>query len=220
MAYRGSEAYDFSLFEPQVIEKPARTAAPKNNGRKKSVNKNVKSNHKRSATANRKAVATNSGAPVRRTAPARKNQPKINNIISIADNYQQTVERNAKSAVIPASVKKAMAFMCLCFSLLIVLLVVQTQCDTIMSEISTVQSEIDIAKGENVRLNAELCALVSSDKIENYAENELGMVKAESYQISYIDLSKGDEIVVSGDKTVEETSDFGAELKKLFAYSD
>lgn len=220
MAYRGSEAYDFSLFEPQVIEKPVRTAAPKNNGRKKSVNKNVKSNNKRSATANRRVVATNSAAPVRKTAPQKKNQPKINNIISIADNYQQTVERNAKSAVIPSSVKKAMAFMCLCFSLLVVLLVVQTQCDTIMSEISTVQSEIDIAKGENVRLNAELCALVSSDKIENYAENKLGMVKAESYQISYIDLSEGDEIVVSGDKTVEETSGFGAELKKLFAYSD
>ena len=112
-----------------------------------------------------------------------------------------------------------MAFMCLCFSLLVVLLVVQTQCDTIMSEISTVQSEIDIAKGENVRLNAELSSMVATDKIEDYAVNVLGMVKAESYQINYIDLSEGDEVVVSGDKTVDENSEGVNKLKTLFAYN-
>ena len=44
------------------------------------------------------------------------------------------------------------------------------------------------------------------------------MVKAESYQISYIDLSEGDEIVVSGDKTVDGTDGFSKKIKQLFAY--
>lgn len=87
-----------------------------------------------------------------------------------------------------------------------------------MTEIAAVQSDIKIAEGENVRLNAELSTLMSSDKIENYAENVLGMVKAESYQISYIDLSEGDEIVVSGDKTLKDKEDTTGKLKALFAY--
>ena len=44
------------------------------------------------------------------------------------------------------------------------------------------------------------------------------MVKAESYQISYIDLSEGDEIVVSGDKTVGGHEDISKKIKQLFAY--
>lgn len=198
MAYRGSEAYDFSLFEPQVIEQPAR------------VSKSAKSAGK--------------GAQVKRAsanvAPQRKNVQKKSSVTHIADNYQQTVERKASSAVIPAPIKKAMAFACFCFAMLTVLLVMQTKCDTLMSEISGVQREIEIAEGEHVRLNAELSSMISSDKIENYAENVLGMVKAESYQISYIDLSEGDEIVVSGDKTTEQTTDLATKLKSLFAYID
>lgn len=222
MAYRGTEAYDFSLFEPQVVQQPARTSSAKVNTKKSRANKNSrkKSVSGNKAVAPKRATANRNTAPARKSAPATRTQPKRSNVVSIAGNYQQTVQRNAKSAVIPGSVKKAMAFVCFCFGLLVILLVVQTQCDTIMSEISTVQSEINIAKGENVRLNAELCALVNSDKIENYAENKLGMVKAESYQISYIDLSQGDEIVVSGDKTAGQGSGFGEELKKLFAYSE
>ena len=63
-----------------------------------------------------------------------------------------------------------------------------------------------------------LQVVYAADKIENYAENVLGMVKAESYQISYIDLSEGDKIVVSGDRTLDENEDFTKKIKQLFAY--
>lgn len=204
MAYRGSEAYDFSLFEPQVIEQPARVSKSARNAGKGAQVKRASAN----------------AAPKRKATPQRKPVQKKSNVTHIVDNYQQTVERKASSAVIPAPIKKAMAFACFCFAMLTVLLVMQTKCDTLMSEISGVQREIEIAEGEHVRLNAELSSMISSDKIENYAENVLGMVKAESYQISYIDLSEGDEIVVSGDKTTEQTTDLATKLKSLFAYID
>ena len=93
-----------------------------------------------------------------------------------------------------------------------------SRCDMLINEISAMESQIEIAKGENVRLNAELSSIISTDKIENYAENVLGMVKAENYQVSYIDLSGADEIVVSGDKTTGDASDLSGKIKELIAY--
>jgi hypothetical protein len=89
------------------------------------------------------------------------------------------------------------------------------------AEIAQVNNEIAIAEGEAVRLNAELNSLIASDKIDIYAQDVLGMVKAESHQISYIDRSEDDEIVVSGDKsTAEEETVWYGKLESLFAYND
>ena len=190
MVYRGTEAYDFSLFEPQVIEQP-------------------KKQDKKAAD------------PKRTDAPARKTARKTqkNTTSKIIDNYQYEVQRDSKKTSVPASVKKAMCFGLVCFAMMIALLVMETKSDVLMTEISAVQKDIDIAHAENVRLNAELSSMIATDKIEDYAVNVLGMVKAESYQINYIDLSEGDEIVVSGDKTVEENSEGINKLKTLFAYN-
>ncbi|MBR4286154.1 MAG: cell division protein FtsL [Clostridia bacterium] len=185
MVYRGTEAYDFSLFEPQVIEEP------------KKQNKT-------------------SRQPKRNNAPVRKAAAKKTEVTKVINDLQYVAQRDAKNVAIPTTVKKIMCFCALCVSLMVVLLVMQTKNDNLMTEISTVQSEIKIAQGENVRLNAELNSMIASDRIEEYAENELGMVKAESYQINYIDLSEGDEIVVSGEKTLGEKEE--NKLKTLFAY--
>ncbi len=190
MVYRGTEAYDFSLFEPQVIEQP------------KKQNKKV-------------------AEPKKTAAPARKTSQKTqkNSHSKIIDNYQYEVQRDSQKASVPSVIKKAMCFGLVCFAMMIGLLVMETKSDALMTEISSVQKEIDIAHGENVRLNAELSSMIATDKIEDYAVNVLGMVKAESYQINYIDLSEGDEIVVSGDKTVGENSEGVNKLKTLFAYN-
>lgn len=218
MAYRGTEAYDFSLFEPQVIEQPARVSGPAN--KKAGKGAQVKRTHSSSAAPQRKATPQRKAAPQRRPAPQHKTTHRKSTVVTMVENHQQTVQRNASSAAIPVPLKKAMCFACFCFAMLTVLLVMQTKCDTQMSEIANVQREIEIAEGEHVRLNAELSSMIATDKIENYAENVLGMVKAESYQISYIDLTEGDEIVVSGDKTTEGTTDLASKLKALFAYLD
>jgi cell division protein FtsL len=187
MVYRGTEAYDFSLFEPQVIEEPRKQ--------------------------------NKSGSDKKRTKqPVRKSAQKKSKVTGIIDDFQYEVERDAKKSAVPGAVKKAMCFCAVLGVMAVILLVMQTKCDTLMSEIATVQNEIKIAESENVRLNAELNSLMASDKIENYAENVLGMVKAESYQISYIDLSEGDEVVVSGDKSLDDKEDTAGKIKALFAY--
>ncbi len=203
MAYRGTEAYDFSLFEPQIIEQP----------KKQQPRSAVK---QRNASPARKAPVKRQ-APVERPMPVRRREPIAHNVIELVDNHQVSIERNAETKLIPSSAKKAMCFFLVCLCMLAVNLVLQTRYDTISNEITSIQSEIDIVEGENVRLNAELSSKISSDRIESYAENVLGMVKAENYQISYIDLSHGDEIVVSGDKSTD-NSEFTGKLKELIAY--
>ncbi len=51
------------------------------------------------------------------------------------------------------------------------------------------QSELKIAEAENVSLQMKYNSMMSVDKIEEYAQSKLGMVKRESYQISYFDIS-------------------------------
>lgn len=188
--YMGSEAYDLSLFEPQVIESPKR---------------------------NTKAVPAK--APQVKKAPQRKAVPdsKRKNPV-ITNDMSQTVQRSSSKVAISSTVLKIAAFFVVCCSCLIMNLVMESECNALDKQISAVQSDMEIAKSENVRLSAELSSKVSSDEIENYVENVLGMVKAESYQISYIDLSEGDEFVVSGDKTVSAGNNLAGKIKELFAY--
>lgn len=202
MAYMGSEAYDFSLFEPKVIEQPKRTNASDKN-------------------TVRRGSSVGDTAPERRKAPERKSEIKRSNVVRLVNEHQQTVERKSSNAVVSAAFKKALVFACFCFSLVIALLVLQTKNDMVDAEIAQISNEIEIAEGEEVRLNAELNSLISSDKIDIYAQDVLGMVKAESHQISYIDRSENDEIVVSGDKTAtdEEQESWYGKLESLFAYN-
>ena len=46
----------------------------------------------------------------------------------------------------------------------------------------------------------ELDSAISLEKVDDYAQNVLGMVKVENYQISYIDISGGDTVTQSGGK--------------------
>lgn len=175
--YNNSAAYDLSLFEPQVIEKPK----TKNN-----------------------------------TEPVTNPKKKTANKTSAKTSVQQN--RNSNQVVLSPALFKAVALgvmFCLC---VVALLIMESKCNALDKQISSVQSELSIAQGESVRLNAELNSMISTEKIENYAENVLGMVKAESYQISYIDLSEGDKIVVSGDKTLDENGNITKKIKELFAY--
>lgn len=198
MAYRGTEAYDFSLFEPQVIEQPKKKQTGKAAPAKKNVEPQKKTEHKKAAP--------------KKTEATRKPVSKI------MDNYGTEVERNAQMLVVPASVKRFFCFAVVCICLMVVFLVMNTKCDALLNEIAQVENDIEIAEGENVRLNAEISSKISTDKIDNYAVDVLGMVKAENYQIYYVDLSEGDEIVLSGEKTTEDESEVESKIKELFAY--
>lgn len=63
--------------------------------------------------------------------------------------------------------------------------------------ISELNGEIAQANAENTRLKASLEALVSVEKIQDYAVSVLGMQKAERYQIHYFDDRDGDKVVLA-----------------------
>ncbi len=166
--------------------------------------------------------------PKRTQEPAKKNtqntkktktaaKKKKQNVLE-ANNMLQTVERQAESVKLNVYAKRALAVFAVCCVYFLGLLVMDSRINELDRKIAGVENNIAIEEGEAVRLNAILSSKISSDKIESYAENELGMVKAESYQISYIDLSEGDEITVSGDKTVGGHSELSGKIKQLFAY--
>ena len=210
--YRESSAYDLSLFEPQVVEpRRVREAQPvKRQAVKKQTQKPVKKTHTKTVT---KTPAKKQS--VNYTRQANNTVKKVANTV---DQYQHTVARNTQKATVSAGLKKAMCCLAVLFAFTVVNLYMNAECDKLDSQIASLQNEVSIAEGETVRLNAELNSMVDTEKVIEYAETKLGMVKAESYQITYINLSQGDEFVVAGDKEVSQNSGFKTEIKELFAY--
>ena len=60
----------------------------------------------------------------------------------------------------------------------------------ISRQIASVEADIEAAKSENVRLNAQLNSFTSIGNVDDYATRVLGMSKIEGYQVEYIDLSQ------------------------------
>ncbi len=56
-------------------------------------------------------------------------------------------------------------------------------------DLTAKQSELSVIESENISLKMKYNSMMSIDKIEEYAQSELGMVKRESYQIDYFDIS-------------------------------
>lgn len=56
-------------------------------------------------------------------------------------------------------------------------------------ELARLQSELNLLENEYITLNMKYDSIMSKDKIAEYAETHLGMVKRESYHISYFDIS-------------------------------
>ena len=78
--------------------------------------------------------------------------------------------------------------------------------DELDRQISAAETKITTAQSESVRLNMQLDSMISLENVEEYAQNNLGMVKMESYQIEYIDLSGTDKVTLSGSKTLNADS--------------
>lgn len=207
--YRETSAYDLSLFEPQVVEprkvreaEPVRTKQVKKRPAKKAA-------QKKSVKAPAKKQNVNY---------TRQTNDTVRKAVQTVDSYQHSVKRHSQKAAVSSALKKAIACFGVLFALTVVNLFMIAECDKLDSQIATMENEVAIAEGETVRLNAELSSMVDTEKVIEYAENKLGMVKAESYQITYIDLSQGDEFVVSGDKEVSDEGELKTEIKSLFAY--
>ena len=76
-----------------------------------------------------------------------------------------------------------------------------------MSDISSRTSELTELQSANAYLNYKLESLVSLKNAENYAINELGLVKMDSSRIEYVNLQNENEIVTDGGETAGEKFD-------------
>lgn len=88
--------------------------------------------------------------------------------------------------------------------------------DETARNISRIESQIEIAKSENIRLNSKLEGMVSVDKIENYAENVLGMVKLEDYKVKYFNNDAVNRVIVSGGKTYSDSQGIWGKIQSFF----
>jgi len=116
--------------------------------------------------------------------------------------------------------RRAVALIVLCamlFAPIFYFIYAEIQLEGVSRSIASDRSAIADERSENIRLTAELNALMTLDKIEDYAENVLGMVKLGAYNIEYYDFSGEDRVVLSGGKTYGNTGD-GSFISRLLSY--
>lgn len=131
---------------------------------------------------------------------------------------ERAVSQSEKRATIQAGIKAAKLVMTVAVIFMFIGsgLYLNGKLDETARDISRIQSQIEIAKSENIRLNSKLEGMVSVDKIENYAENVLGMVKLEDYKVKYFNNDTGNKVIVSGGKTYSSSDGILGKIRRLF----
>lgn len=154
-------------------------------------------------------------------APAAEPLPKTKErkepVRTTGKGVEPSVERNAKSLPVSTVVKQVAVFLAISLVCYFSVMYLRSSCNALEYEIAKVQIEIAEQQSETIRLTSELNAMLSTEAIDEYAAKN-GMVKAESYQVTYIDLSEGDKVVVSGGKSVAEANTPLQKIKDFFAY--
>lgn len=127
----------------------------------------------------------------------------------------QSTSRSAKKATQASFISSMKVLACVfcVFSIICAAMYLNVRLDETASKINSVESEIEIAKSENIRLNSALEGMVSIDKIEDYAENTLGMVRLENYKITYFEADAGNHVVLSGGKSYLGSSNQAAQAE-------
>jgi len=82
-----------------------------------------------------------------------------------------------------------------CFTFIASNINYRVQINELNGAIVSLDKELNEKRSENTRLNMALNSKISLENVQDYAENVLGMVKRERYQIIYFDLETGNEII-------------------------
>lgn len=102
-----------------------------------------------------------------------------------------------KRAAIDAKTSRAAAAKACAFALAALIVIGSLICFRVIltnkqAELKSKQAELNLLQSEYTSLQMKYNTLLSPDKVEEYARDELGMVKKENYQIRYFDLSGND----------------------------
>lgn len=102
-----------------------------------------------------------------------------------------------KRAFAEAKVSRAAAAKACAFALMMLLVIGSLiYCRVILTDLqvnlNNAKSELSASESEYTSLQMKYNSILAPDKVEEYARNELGMVKRENYQIRYFDISGSD----------------------------
>ncbi len=84
---------------------------------------------------------------------------------------------------------KACAFALAAFFIIGSLIFCRVEVTNLQVKLTEAKNNLSIAQSENISLQMKYNSLMAIDKVEEYAQSKLGMVKRESYQIDYFDIS-------------------------------
>lgn len=79
------------------------------------------------------------------------------------------------------------------------IIVGQVQLTELTQQISAAEKQLSISQSTYTQLQMGIQSKLSTSEIEAYAENELGMAKAENAQKEFVSLSEGDKAELSSD---------------------
>jgi hypothetical protein len=126
-------------------------------------------------------------------APKMKPAPQKRPALELVKKTRRTAEQVRQQTA--EDTKRIFTAMCIAtaiFMFMAIAIFSRVQLDEINREISAVENKMELAKSDSIKINNELNAIVSINNVENYAANNLGMVKVQDYQVVYVDLSAED----------------------------
>ncbi len=135
--------------------------------------------------------------PNKKQLKAQKRRARIKKVLNVA-----------AAAVVSAIVIGVVAFT----------LTSRAQLNEMNSLINQKQEDIQNLQEEYERLSTELASQTSTQAVEDYAVNELGMQKIESHQIQYITVEDGDKVEVNETDEPNVFQKIGGAISDFFAY--
>lgn len=122
--------------------------------------------------------------------PIKKNRKQNFELLKDQPVTRKKAEYDAKTS--RAAAIRACAFVLASFIVIGSLIYFRVVLTELRADLKTAQSELTLSESEYTSLQMKYNKLLSPDKVEEYARDELGMVKKENYQIRYFDLSGSD----------------------------
>ncbi len=129
---------------------------------------------------------------LQRSSAAPEIDPKSGKDLSVRQHTRKKSRDEIKAEQKAAFSRMAIAVATAVISVGMISAVLSTyvQKNELTKQISSIRSEITMAESDNISLNAQLESMASISQVEDYAVNNLGMVKLQTSQIVYIDTSE------------------------------
>ena len=146
---------------------------------------------------NSKVVSYKNGSAAPKMKPAPQKRPNL----ELVQKTRQTATQIRQQTT--ADTKRIIKVMLIAVTILMFMAIAiysRVQLDEINREIKSVENKIELAESDSIRINNQLNSIISINNVEDYAMNELGMVKVQDYQVVYVDLSAEDYVAKANGK--------------------